>query len=175
MAALAAHRRWRRLGAVAPSWSLFVICCCFCCFACAVAFGHCLSRTNDDCDVLLPVATYRLQVWADVYTQPVPGCGGKTAAEIFEEAGCIPPAAPSCAACLGGPKDTFARMNEPEVVVSDGPAARARMYTRFHACTLLFILYWDVPFCSLAPPILVGPTCHLNPFLTFCAFLTPLH
>lgn len=55
------------------------------------------------------------KVWADVYTMPVPGCDGKTAAEIFEEAGCITPAAPSCAACLGGPRDTFARMNEPEV------------------------------------------------------------
>lgn len=58
------------------------------------------------------------KVWADVYTVPVPGCDGKTAAQIFEEAGCITPAAPSCAACLGGPKDTFARMNEPETVVS---------------------------------------------------------
>lgn len=58
------------------------------------------------------------QVWADVYTMPVPGCDGKTAAEIFEEAGCTTPAAPSCAACLGGPRDTFARMNEPEVCVS---------------------------------------------------------
>ena len=57
----------------------------------------------------------RTQVWADVYTMPVPGCDGKTAAEIFEESGCITPAAPSCAACLGGPRDTFARMNEPEV------------------------------------------------------------
>ncbi len=55
------------------------------------------------------------QVWADVYTLPVPGCDGKTAAEIFEAAGCVTPAAPSCAACLGGPRDTFARMNEPEV------------------------------------------------------------
>jgi len=58
------------------------------------------------------------KVWADVYAMPVPGCGGKTAAEIFEAAGCVTPAAPSCAACLGGPRDTFARMNEPEVCVS---------------------------------------------------------
>ena len=58
------------------------------------------------------------QVWADVYTLPVPGCDGKTAAQIFEEAGCVTPAAPSCAACLGGPKDTFARMNEPQICVS---------------------------------------------------------
>ena len=58
------------------------------------------------------------KVWADVYTVPVPDCGGKTAAQVFEAAGCITPAAPSCAACLGGPRDTFARMNEPEVCVS---------------------------------------------------------
>ena len=58
------------------------------------------------------------QVWGDVYALPVPGCDGKTAAEIFEAAGCVTPAAPSCAACLGGPRDTFARMNEPEVCVS---------------------------------------------------------
>lgn len=50
-----------------------------------------------------------------MYTLPVPGCDGKTAAQIFEAAGCVTPAAPSCAACLGGPRDTFARMNEPEV------------------------------------------------------------
>ena len=58
------------------------------------------------------------KVWADVYALPVPGCGGKTAAQIFADAGCVPPASPSCAACLGGPRDTFARMNEPEVCVS---------------------------------------------------------
>nr|QKY15107.1 isopropylmalate dehydratase, large subunit, chloroplastic (LEU1L) [Polytomella parva] len=58
------------------------------------------------------------KVWGDVYSLPVPGCDGKTAAEIFEAAGCVTPAAPSCAACLGGPKDTFARMNEPLVCVS---------------------------------------------------------
>lgn len=58
------------------------------------------------------------KVWADVYTLPVPGCDGKTAAQVFEDAGCITPAAPSCAACLGGPRDTFARMNEPQVCVS---------------------------------------------------------
>jgi 3-isopropylmalate/(R)-2-methylmalate dehydratase large subunit len=64
---------------------------------------------------LLFIISCGVQVWADVYTVPVPGCDGKTAAEIFEEAGCVTPAAPSCAACLGGPRDTFARMNEPEV------------------------------------------------------------
>ncbi|KAJ6721680.1 HOMOACONITASE MITOCHONDRIAL-RELATED [Salix viminalis] len=58
------------------------------------------------------------KVWIDVYTLPVPGSGGKTCAQIFEEAGCDTPASPSCGACLGGPKDTHARMNEPMVCVS---------------------------------------------------------
>ncbi|KAJ6420951.1 hypothetical protein OIU84_028352 [Salix udensis] len=58
------------------------------------------------------------KVWMDVYTLPVPGSGGKTCAQIFEEAGCDTPASPSCGACLGGPKDTHARMNEPLVCVS---------------------------------------------------------
>lgn len=50
----------------------------------------------------------------DVYALPVPGSGGKTCSQIFEEAGCDTPASPSCGACLGGPKDTYARMNEPK-------------------------------------------------------------
>ncbi len=43
---------------------------------------------------------------------------GQTLSEIFLAAGCIEPAAPSCAACLGGPRDTFGRLNEPEVCIS---------------------------------------------------------
>ena len=43
---------------------------------------------------------------------------GKTLAEIFVEAGCIEPSLPSCAACLGGPVDTFGRCNNAEVCVS---------------------------------------------------------
>lgn len=43
---------------------------------------------------------------------------GRTLVEIFESAGCIGPAQPSCAACLGGPVDTFGRLNEPEVCIS---------------------------------------------------------
>ncbi|KAG2403177.1 3-isopropylmalate dehydratase large subunit [Vigna angularis] len=54
------------------------------------------------------------KVWMDVYSIPVPGSGGKTCSQIFEEAGCDTPASPSCGACLGGPKDTYARMNEPQ-------------------------------------------------------------
>lgn len=55
---------------------------------------------------------FTLQVWMDVYSLTVPGAGGKTCSQIFEEAGCDTPASPSCGACLGGPKDTYARMNE---------------------------------------------------------------
>ena len=43
--------------------------------------------------------------------------GGDTLREIFEAAGCkLGPA--SCAACLGGPADTFGRANEPIAVIS---------------------------------------------------------
>jgi 3-isopropylmalate/(R)-2-methylmalate dehydratase large subunit len=42
---------------------------------------------------------------------------GETLAEIFYNSGCIDPASPSCAACLGGPSDTFGRINEPLVCV----------------------------------------------------------
>jgi hypothetical protein len=55
------------------------------------------------------------QVWLDIYTLEVPGSGGKTCSKIFEEFGCDPPASPSCAACMGGPKDTYGRINEPTV------------------------------------------------------------
>ncbi|KAJ4756440.1 3-isopropylmalate dehydratase large subunit [Rhynchospora pubera] len=58
------------------------------------------------------------KVWIDIYSLPVPGSGGKTCSQIFEEAGCDTPASPNCGACLGGPRDTYARMNEPMVCVS---------------------------------------------------------
>lgn len=44
--------------------------------------------------------------------------GGRTLAEIFVAAGCKPIAPPSCAACLGGPPDTFGRTAGSEVVIS---------------------------------------------------------
>lgn len=43
---------------------------------------------------------------------------GKTLLEIFEEAGCKVSLDASCAACLGGPRDTFGRINGPEVCIS---------------------------------------------------------
>ncbi|ERN15760.1 hypothetical protein AMTRI_Chr07g26160 [Amborella trichopoda] len=58
------------------------------------------------------------KVWMDLYGLPVPGSGGKTCSQIFEEAGCDTPASPNCGACLGGPRDTYARMNEAKVCVS---------------------------------------------------------
>jgi 3-isopropylmalate/(R)-2-methylmalate dehydratase large subunit len=44
--------------------------------------------------------------------------GGQTLFEIFQEAGCTISLDASCAACLGGPKDTFGRLNGPEVCIS---------------------------------------------------------
>ncbi|XP_061338234.1 3-isopropylmalate dehydratase large subunit, chloroplastic-like isoform X1 [Gastrolobium bilobum] len=58
------------------------------------------------------------KVWMDMYSIPVPGSGGKTCSQIFEEAGCDTPASPTCGACMGGPRDTHARLNEPQVCVS---------------------------------------------------------
>jgi len=43
---------------------------------------------------------------------------GRTLISIFEEAGCTISPDASCAACLGGPKDTFGRINGPEVCIS---------------------------------------------------------
>lgn len=43
---------------------------------------------------------------------------GKTWLQIFADAGCIPVAHPSCAACLGGPVDTFGRTHGNEVVIA---------------------------------------------------------
>ena len=43
---------------------------------------------------------------------------GKSLVEVFAEAGCRDIAPPSCAACLGGPVDTFGRTRGKEVVIS---------------------------------------------------------
>ena len=82
------------------------------------AAAQLLHRVGEQVAVPTFLVPATQQVWADVYSKPVPGCDGKTAAEIFQEAGCVTPAAPSCAACLGGPVDTFARVNEAMTVVS---------------------------------------------------------
>lgn len=43
---------------------------------------------------------------------------GRTLENIFKDAGCLEIAPPSCAACLGGPDDTFGRTHGNEVVIS---------------------------------------------------------
>jgi 3-isopropylmalate/(R)-2-methylmalate dehydratase large subunit len=43
---------------------------------------------------------------------------GTTLTEVFASAGCKPMAPPSCAACLGGPPDTYGRTQGNEVVIS---------------------------------------------------------
>ncbi len=55
------------------------------------------------------------KVYNDLFSIKIDGL---TLSEIFLQAGCIEPASPSCAACLGGPQDTFGRVNEAEVCVS---------------------------------------------------------
>lgn len=44
--------------------------------------------------------------------------GNKTLLEIFNDAGCQKVAEPSCAACLGGPEDTYGRCNNGEICIS---------------------------------------------------------
>lgn len=55
------------------------------------------------------------KVYEDIETMTI---NGETLQEIFNNAGCFGLGNPGCAACLGGPADTFARLNEPEVCVS---------------------------------------------------------
>lgn len=43
---------------------------------------------------------------------------GKSLVEIFAEAGCADIAPPSCAACLGGPHDTYGRAKGEEIIIS---------------------------------------------------------
>ena len=43
---------------------------------------------------------------------------GRTLSQIFIDAGCVEQAPPSCAACLGGPVDTYGRCNNSEICVS---------------------------------------------------------
>jgi len=43
---------------------------------------------------------------------------GRSLLDIFNDAGCQVSIDASCAACLGGPKDTFGRINGPEVCIS---------------------------------------------------------
>lgn len=65
------------------------------------------------------VPTYLVPATAEIAGQlATETIGGKPLLRIFKEAGCIAPAPPSCAACLGGPVDTFGRVNAPEICIS---------------------------------------------------------
>lgn len=65
------------------------------------------------------VPTFLVPATADVHEDIMNmRINGETMSEIFYNAGCIDPGSPGCAACLGGPADTFARMNEALVCVS---------------------------------------------------------
>ncbi len=64
-------------------------------------------------DTFLVPAT--VEVEAALASETVDGVPLQT---IFREAGCLPPAPPSCAACLGGPVDTFGRCNDAEICIS---------------------------------------------------------
>ena len=54
------------------------------------------------------------EVEQDLYKEKV---GGETLMDIFKNAGAYL-GDPSCAACLGGPKDTFGRAKDNQVVIS---------------------------------------------------------
>ncbi|KAI3798100.1 hypothetical protein L1987_33369 [Smallanthus sonchifolius] len=83
-----------------------------------VAAARVLLASGDKVKVPTFIVPATQKVWMDLYTLPVPGSGGKTCSEIFEQAGCDAPKSPSCGACVGGPLDIYARMNEPQVCLS---------------------------------------------------------
>ena len=65
------------------------------------------------------IPTYIVPATAEVREQlDTAKVGGRTLSDIFDAAGCKPIAPPSCAACLGGPADTFGRTQGREVVIS---------------------------------------------------------
>jgi len=76
--------------------------------AASILFGRKVSI-----DTFLAPAT--ASVAAELKTRKIKG---KTLVEIFESAGCRQIAPPSCAACLGGPVDTYGRTSGKEVVIS---------------------------------------------------------
>jgi len=77
-----------------------------------IAAARVLVGTTVKCETFIVPATTGVDAELDVAT-----LDGKTLREIFAAAGCnIGPA--GCAACLGGPDDTFGRANDPLTVVS---------------------------------------------------------
>ena len=77
-----------------------------------VAAAKLLAGREVTVDTFIVPSTTGVDAELDVAT-----VNGKTLRKVFTAAGCkIGPA--SCAACLGGPEDTFGRSNEPLTVVS---------------------------------------------------------
>ncbi len=77
-----------------------------------IAAATVLNGRRVQVDTYIVPATTEIDADLDVRT-----VGGKTLRQIFTDAGCkIGPA--SCAACLGGPVDTFGRANDPINVIS---------------------------------------------------------
>ncbi|GKA41797.1 putative polyprotein [Tanacetum coccineum] len=80
------------------------------------SFRSIFNKKGDKVKVPTFIVPATQKVWMDLYTLPVPGSGGKTCSQIFEQAGCESPSSPSCGACVGGPLDIYARMNEPQAI-----------------------------------------------------------
>jgi hypothetical protein len=81
----------------------------------------------------------------DVYGLRIPELGDKTCSQVFEEAGCDTPASPSCGACLGGPRDTYARMNEPMVSIFCHFLAQKTGMVLYKPCMTLLWPYFFYP------------------------------
>ena len=77
-----------------------------------IAAARLLKGRKVKIDTFIVPATREVE--RDLYTVKL---NGQTLAEIFKESGALL-GEPSCAACLGGPKDTFGRANSNEVVIS---------------------------------------------------------
>ncbi len=78
-----------------------------------IAAARILQGRRVKIDTFLVPAT--AEVAAALHTQKIKN---HTLAEIFRAAGCLDIAPPSCAACLGGPEDTFGRTRGREAVIS---------------------------------------------------------
>jgi 3-isopropylmalate/(R)-2-methylmalate dehydratase large subunit len=78
-----------------------------------VAAARILNGRKVSVDTFLVPAT--TEVAEDLAKETI---DGKSLLQIFAEAGCLEPAPPSCAACLGGPIDTFGRTHSTEVCIS---------------------------------------------------------
>ncbi|MFN2350946.1 MAG: aconitase/3-isopropylmalate dehydratase large subunit family protein [Kiritimatiellia bacterium] len=78
-----------------------------------LAAARILNRQKVKIDTFLVPATREVET--GLHTEKI---DGRTLVEIFKDAGCLDIAPPSCAACLGGPEDTFGRTSDREVVIS---------------------------------------------------------